>query len=117
MKNDWIDKVYCSQVTVQEFENQKLSSSQQALRDLLDNITKDEQMSDKEKKKRLKEVCVFFANKISFYRSYPRQFKTNYPEIYSRKFKEGDPLEKDGKPTLKQSLLQNPIIKFKGLRN
>ena len=47
---------YCDQVSLQAYESQKLSSSQTALSDLLDDIVRDRDMSSKEKKKRLKQV-------------------------------------------------------------
>ena len=49
---------YCRQVTVSEFENQRLSNSQRALINLLDEIVTDETMPQKYKKKRLKQVRI-----------------------------------------------------------
>lgn len=46
---------YCRQVTPEAYEKQKLTGSQQFLEELLDQIV-DGKMSEKEKKKKLKEV-------------------------------------------------------------
>ncbi|XP_005166830.1 DEP domain-containing protein 1A isoform X1 [Danio rerio] len=59
---------FCRQISCQEFEQQKLSVSQSALADLLENIIKDKSMSVKEKKKKIK------------------LFQKEYPDIYSRRF-------------------------------
>ncbi|XP_065104578.1 DEP domain-containing protein 1A isoform X2 [Paramisgurnus dabryanus] len=59
---------FCRQISTQEFEEQKLSVSQAALADLLENLIKDKTMSVKEKKKKLK------------------LFQKEYPDIYSRRF-------------------------------
>ena len=47
---------YCEQVSVEEYERQKMSSSQRALQDLLENIIHDRKMNPRDKKKRLKQV-------------------------------------------------------------
>ena len=52
---------YCKQVTSEEYNRQKVSNSQGALRDLLDEIINDAAMSDKNKKKRLKQVCFIIS--------------------------------------------------------
>lgn len=49
---------YCVQVSTHEYERQKMTDSQLALTDLLENIVKDKSMSQKDKKKRLKQVCI-----------------------------------------------------------
>ncbi|XP_066548576.1 DEP domain-containing protein 1A [Amia ocellicauda] len=59
---------FCRQITSQEFEEQKLSVSQAAIADLLENLIKDKSLSMKEKKKKLK------------------QFQKQYPDIYHRRF-------------------------------
>ncbi|XP_067270208.1 DEP domain-containing protein 1A isoform X1 [Pseudorasbora parva] len=59
---------FCRQISTQEFEEQKLSVSQAALADLLENLIKDKAMSVKEKKKKLK------------------LFQKEYPDIYLRRF-------------------------------
>lgn len=50
---------FCRQISTQEFEEQKLSVSQAALADLLENLIKDKTMSVKEKKKKLKLVFIY----------------------------------------------------------
>ena len=47
---------YCEQVTLDEYENQRMTSSQQALATLLEEIIADKNMATKEKRKRLKQV-------------------------------------------------------------
>ncbi|XP_064189420.1 DEP domain-containing protein 1A isoform X1 [Anguilla rostrata] len=59
---------FCSQISPQEFEEQKLSVSQAAIADLLESLIKDKSLSVKDKKKRLK------------------QFQKQYPDIYVRRF-------------------------------
>ncbi|KAK1801217.1 hypothetical protein P4O66_022898, partial [Electrophorus voltai] len=59
---------FCRQISMQEFEEQKLSLSQAAVSDLLESLIKDKAMSAKEKKKKLK------------------LFQKEYPDIYSRRF-------------------------------
>ncbi|XP_036378539.1 DEP domain-containing protein 1A [Megalops cyprinoides] len=59
---------FCRQISPQEFEQQKLSVSQAAIADLLENLIKDKTLSVKEKKKRLK------------------QFQKQYPDIYHHRF-------------------------------
>ena len=60
LTHDW-DRVpstglFCEQVSLKEYECQKLSGSQQALQDLLENIVRDKRMSQRDKRKRLKQV-------------------------------------------------------------
>ncbi|KAG8238261.1 hypothetical protein J437_LFUL016441 [Ladona fulva] len=50
---------YCEQVSCEQFEEQKLTDSQQALAELLDQIIQDSKMGSKEKKKRLKMVRIW----------------------------------------------------------
>ncbi|XP_026871852.2 DEP domain-containing protein 1A [Electrophorus electricus] len=59
---------FCRQISMQEFEEQKLSLSQAAVSDLLESLIKDKAMLAKEKKKKLK------------------LFQKEYPDIYSRRF-------------------------------
>lgn len=47
---------YCKQITPQEFEEQKVSTSQAAVAELLENIIKDKNLSVKDKRKKLKQV-------------------------------------------------------------
>lgn len=48
---------YCEMVSKQQYEEQKVSSSTEALRNLLHSILIDEKLSEKERKKRIKQVC------------------------------------------------------------
>lgn len=50
---------FCQQTSVTDFENQRSSTSQSALKDLLEGIISDKNMSGKEKAKRLKQVMSF----------------------------------------------------------
>jgi len=49
---------YCEQVSSLQFEEQKMTTSQQALAELLDQIIKDTKMPPKEKQKRLRMVRI-----------------------------------------------------------
>merc|ERR1719319_2111210 len=59
---------YCEQVTLAEYEKEKLTGAQTALVDLLDAILVDAKLSPNDKKKKLK------------------KFKTSYEDIWRRKF-------------------------------
>ncbi|XP_062582034.1 DEP domain-containing protein 1B-like [Saccostrea cucullata] len=118
--SDTVGLTYCHQVSKSEYETQRLSNSQRALRDLLDEIISDRTMSYKDKKKRLK------------------IFQKTYPDIYAERFpphnskpavslnqKPGNtkPVTSQDpkaalppKPKLKQPLLVKPLLKLKGLR-
>ena len=48
---------FCERVSLLQFEEQKLTTSQKALMELLDQIIADHKMSSKEKSKKLKMVC------------------------------------------------------------
>ncbi|NXH40238.1 DEP1A protein, partial [Dicaeum eximium] len=91
---------YCKQITPQEFEEQKVSTSQAAVTELLDNIIKDKNLSVKDKKKKLK------------------QFQKEYPQIYGSRFPttESEALLLDNKPTIKQPMLSLRKPKFRSLR-
>ena len=52
---------YCEQVSLEQYEIQKMSSSQRALQDLLENIIHDRKMNPRDKKKRLKQVLVYLT--------------------------------------------------------
>ncbi|NXH15613.1 DEP1A protein, partial [Bucco capensis] len=81
---------YCKQITPQEFEEQKVSTSQAAVAELLENILKDKNLSVRDKKKKLK------------------QFQKEYPHIYQKRFpssaREAMLLENKN-PTLKPAML------------
>ncbi|XP_030809739.1 DEP domain-containing protein 1A isoform X6 [Camarhynchus parvulus] len=91
---------YCKQITPQEFEEQKVSTSQAAVAELLENIIKDRNLSVKEKKKKLK------------------QFQKEYPQIYGSRFPrtESEAQLLENKPTLKQPMLSLRKPKFRSLR-
>ncbi|ELU12460.1 hypothetical protein CAPTEDRAFT_172714 [Capitella teleta] len=93
--------VYCEQVTVQEYESQRMTASQQALHQLLENVIKDANMNHKDKRKRLK------------------QFQKNYPAIYAKRFPTSES-EKElfpEKPRIKPALMNQPLrFKLKSLR-
>ncbi|NWV07242.1 DEP1A protein, partial [Ptilonorhynchus violaceus] len=91
---------YCKQITPQEFEEQKVSTSQAAVAELLENIIKDKNLSVKDKKKKLK------------------QFQKEYPQIYRNRFPttETEALLLENKPTLKQPMLSLRKPKFRSLR-
>ncbi|XP_074401667.1 DEP domain-containing protein 1A isoform X2 [Zonotrichia albicollis] len=91
---------YCKQITPQEFEEQKVSTSQAAVAELLENIIKDKNLSVKEKKKKLK------------------QFQKEYPHIYGSRFPrtESEAQLLENKPTLKQPMLSLRKPKFRSLR-
>ena len=48
--------MFCEQVSIEEYEAQKLSASQLAIAELLEGIVNDNSMPEKEKKRRLKQV-------------------------------------------------------------
>ncbi|XP_038000416.1 DEP domain-containing protein 1A isoform X2 [Motacilla alba alba] len=91
---------YCKQITPQEFEEQKVSTSQAAVAELLESIIKDKNLSVKEKKKKLK------------------QFQKEYPQIYGSRFPttESEAQLLENKPTLKQPMLSLRKPKFRSLR-
>ncbi|CAH1773460.1 unnamed protein product [Owenia fusiformis] len=92
---------YCEQISQDEYESQKLSSSQLAIASLLDDIINHPRMSEKDKKKKLK------------------QFKLTYPAVYERKFPT-HALEKEAlpkKPKIKKPLLiTQSLSKLKAMR-
>ncbi|XP_052243755.1 DEP domain-containing protein 1A-like isoform X5 [Dreissena polymorpha] len=91
---------YCQKVSLDEYENQRLTASQQALATLLEEIIQDNSMSSKEKKKRLK------------------QFQKMHPDIYLRRFpcSLSEPDLYPSQPRIKPPLLAKPLLKLKGLR-
>ena len=58
--SDSSNLTYCQQVSVAEYENQRMSSSQKAVADLLDDVVKDPGLSQKAKQKRLKQVQIYW---------------------------------------------------------
>ncbi|NXP48113.1 DEP1A protein, partial [Heliornis fulica] len=91
---------YCEQITCQEFEEQKVSTSQAAVAELLENIIKDKNLSVKDKKKKLK------------------QFQKEYPAIYQNRFPttENEAMLFENKPTIKQPMLSLRKPRFRSLR-
>lgn len=82
---------YCEQVSKVEYENQRLTHSERALVGLLDGIMNDKRLSQKEKKKRLK------------------QFKEAYPKIHAERFPptdEGGAFPVQNKQSFKPTILQ-----------
>ncbi|NXJ71192.1 DEP1A protein, partial [Rostratula benghalensis] len=91
---------YCKQITPEEFEEQKVSTSQAAVAELLENIIKDKNLSVKDKKKKLK------------------QFQKEYPLIYQNRFPttENEAVLLENKPTIKQPMLSLRKPRFRSLR-
>ncbi|XP_075280138.1 DEP domain-containing protein 1A isoform X2 [Opisthocomus hoazin] len=91
---------YCKQITPQEFEEQKVSTSQAAVAELLENIIKDKNLSVKDKKKKLK------------------QFQKEYPLIYQNRFPttENEAMLFENKPIIKQPMLSLRKPRFCSLR-
>ncbi|XP_053105051.1 DEP domain-containing protein 1A isoform X3 [Hemicordylus capensis] len=92
---------YCKRITSQEFDEQKISTSQAAVTELLENIIKDKYLSLKDKKKKLK------------------QFQKEYPQIYQNRFPttESEAILFVDKPTIKQPMLSLRKPKFRGIRH
>ncbi|XP_077573488.1 DEP domain-containing protein 1A [Stigmatopora nigra] len=88
---------FCRQISGAEFEQQKLSCSQKAMEDLLETLTSDQNMTEKDRRKKLK------------------QFQKQYPDIYSQRFPSTEKVRKaDNKPKIKAPLL---IRKTFSIRN
>ncbi|XP_051868791.1 DEP domain-containing protein 1B-like isoform X1 [Pristis pectinata] len=80
---------FCQQISSKEFEEQKLTISQIAIAELLENIVEDKKLSVKDKRKKLK------------------QFQKEYPEIYQNRFPTSECEVKlfQDKPKIKPPLL------------
>ncbi|XP_071510090.1 DEP domain-containing protein 1A-like [Diadema antillarum] len=93
---------FCAQVSVEEYEKQKTSSSQKAIEDLLDSIIADRVMPAKEKKKKLK------------------LFQKAYPDIYHRRLPTSSSEAElfPDKPKIKQPMLnvKRSLSKLKPIR-
>ena len=48
---------FCERITPEEYKEQTLITSQRSLKDLLSRIVEDESISEKERRKQLKQVC------------------------------------------------------------
>ncbi|XP_060087979.1 DEP domain-containing protein 1A isoform X2 [Heteronotia binoei] len=92
---------YCKRITTQEFDEQKVYTSQAAVAELLESIIKDRTLSIKDKKKKLK------------------QFQKAYPQIYQKRFPltESEAILFEDKPTIKQPMLILQKPKFCNLRH
>ncbi|NWR87384.1 DEP1A protein, partial [Furnarius figulus] len=84
---------YCKQITPQEFEEQKVSTSHAAVAELLENIIKDENLSVKDKKKKLKQI-----------------YRSRFPRT------ESEAVLLPSKPTLRQPLLSLSRTRLRSLR-
>ncbi|KAG3283365.1 DEP domain containing 1, transcript variant X1 [Ictidomys tridecemlineatus] len=91
---------YCKQISAQEFDEQKVSTSQAAIAELLENIIKNKSLPLKEKRRKLK------------------QFQKEYPLIYQKRFPttESEAALFGEKPTIKQPMLILRKPKFRSLR-
>ncbi|XP_008046631.2 DEP domain-containing protein 1A [Carlito syrichta] len=91
---------YCKQISTQEFDEQKVSTSQAAITELLENIIKNKSLPLKEKRKKLK------------------QFQKEYPLIYQKRFPttESEAAIFGDKPAIKQPVLILRKPKFRSLR-
>ncbi|XP_019740157.1 DEP domain-containing protein 1A isoform X1 [Hippocampus comes] len=79
---------FCHQISGAEFEHQKLSYSQKAMEDLLEMLVSDQNMTEKDRCKRLK------------------QFQKQYPDIYSQRYPSTEKASKtNNKPKMKAPLL------------
>ncbi|XP_052034796.1 DEP domain-containing protein 1A isoform X1 [Apodemus sylvaticus] len=91
---------YCKQISAKEFDEQKISTSQAAIAELLENIIKSKSLPLKEKRRKLK------------------QFQKEYPLIYQKRFPttESETALFDDKPTIKQPMLNLRNPKLHSLR-
>ncbi|PVD23587.1 hypothetical protein C0Q70_16859 [Pomacea canaliculata] len=90
---------FCRPTTVEQYETTKQEYSRQALFSLLDTIVRDQNMSEKEKKRRLK------------------QFQRSHPDIYKQRFpSEESANPPEHQPKIKPPLLSKPLLRLKGLR-
>ncbi|KAM4021722.1 DEP domain-containing protein 1A isoform 1-T1 [Anomaloglossus baeobatrachus] len=92
---------FCKQISAQEFEEQKVVTSQAAIMELLESIVKDKDLSMKDKKKKLKQ----------FQKEYPDIYRSRFPTTESEARLFGD------KPTIKQPMLVLKRPKFRNLRH
>ncbi|KAM9244691.1 DEP domain-containing protein 1A isoform 1-T1 [Dugong dugon] len=89
---------YCKQISAKEFDEQKISTSQVAIAELLENIIKNKSLPPKEKRKKLKQ------------KEYPLIYQKRFPTTESEAALFGD------KPTIKQPMLILRKPKFRSLR-
>ncbi|XP_059922181.1 DEP domain-containing protein 1A isoform X1 [Gadus macrocephalus] len=88
---------FCRQISSVEFEEQRVAASHKAMEDLLEILLTDRSITDKDRQKRLK------------------QFRKQYPDIYSRRIPASDREEK--KPKIKPPLLTIRKTKAFSIRN
>ncbi|XP_047442106.1 DEP domain-containing protein 1A isoform X1 [Mugil cephalus] len=89
---------FCHQISSAEFEQQKLEASQKAMEELLEILLTDQNMSEKDRRKKLK------------------QFQKQYPDIYRRRFPPSE-TEGNSKPKIKPPLLNIRKTKAFSIRN
>lgn len=87
---------FCRQISGAEFEQQRVESSQQAMEELLEILLTDQNMIEKDRRKKLK------------------QFQKQYPDIYSRRV---PPSSRENKPKIKPPLLNIKKTKAFSIRN
>ncbi|XP_063746742.1 DEP domain-containing protein 1A isoform X2 [Eleginops maclovinus] len=91
---------FCRQISGAEFEQQKLESSQRAMEELLEMLLNNKNMSEKDRRKKLK------------------QFQKQYPDIYSRQVPSSGKESKNNiKPKIKPPLLTIKKTKAFSIRN
>ncbi|XP_070765363.1 DEP domain-containing protein 1A [Enoplosus armatus] len=88
---------FCHQISGAEFEQQKLASSQKAMEELLEILLTDQNISEKDRRKKLK------------------QFQKQYPDIYSRRLPSSD--RETNKPKIKPPLINIKKTKAFSIRN
>ncbi|KAM7012190.1 DEP domain-containing protein 1A isoform 2-T2 [Tautogolabrus adspersus] len=88
---------FCHQISGAEFEQQKAESSQKAMEELLEILLTDRNLSEKDRRKKLK------------------QFQKQYPDIYSRRCPSSD--RENNKPKIKPPLLSIKKTKAFSIRN
>uniref|UniRef100_A0A3Q3L947 DEP domain containing 1a n=1 Tax=Labrus bergylta TaxID=56723 RepID=A0A3Q3L947_9LABR len=88
---------FCHQISGAEFEQQKAESSQKAMEELLEILLTDQHLSEKDRRKKLK------------------QFQKQYPDIYSRRCPSSD--RENNKPKIKPPLLSIKKTKAFSIRN
>ncbi|XP_060934528.1 DEP domain-containing protein 1A [Limanda limanda] len=91
---------FCRQISGAEFEQQKQASSRKAMEDLLEILLTDQNISEKDRRKKLK------------------QFQKQYPDIYSQRCPpSGRENKSDNKPKIKPALLNIKKTKAFSIRN
>ncbi|XP_068599761.1 DEP domain-containing protein 1A-like [Brachionichthys hirsutus] len=88
---------FCQQISGSEFENQTLAFTQKAMEELLDALLANPSISEKDRRKKLK------------------QFQKAYPDIYRSRFPSSE--QESSKPKIKPALLSIRKPKALGIRN